>query len=155
MGGNNMRKALASILAAGLVFGMLAGPATAGKKKKITKTFAAGPHVPIPNADPGNTLGHSCLAGEEGVHKTTVAFKTPGKGLLDVSIDGFEGDWDLYVLDASGATIGVSEASQLQEAPTVERIMVPLAAKKTYSIVACNFAGSPLADGTYTYTYKA
>lgn len=150
-----MRKALASILAAGLVFGMLAGPAVAGKKKKISKTFAAGPNIPIPNADPGATFGHSCMAGEEGVHKTTVAFKTPGKGTLDVSIENFQGDWDLYVLDAAGNRIGTSEASQLQDAPPVERIMVPLAAKKTYSIVACNFAGGPTADGKYTYTYKA
>lgn len=146
-----MRKALASILAAGLVFGMLAGPAVAGKKK-ITKTFTAGPHVPLPNAT--EDLGHSCLAGEEGVHKTTIPFKTPGKGILDVSIENFQGDWDLYVIDAAGSRIGVSEASQLQEAPAVEQIMIPLAAKKTYSIVACNFAGGPTADGTYTYTYK-
>ncbi len=147
-----MRKALASILAAGLVFGMLAGPAVAGKKKKISKTFAAGPHIPLPNAT--EDLGHSCLAGEEGVHKTTIAFKTPGKGLLDVSIENFQGDWDLYVLDAAGNMIGVSEASQLQEAPPVEQIMIPLAAKKDYSIVACNFGGGPTADGKYTYTYK-
>ena len=150
-----MRKALASILAAGLVFGMLAGPATAAKKKKISKTFAAGPHLPMPNASEDPTIPHSCMAGEEGIHKTTVALRTPGKGVLNVSIENFEGDWDLYVLDAAGTQIGVSEASQLQDAPPVEQIVIPLAAKKTYSIVACNFAGGPTADGKYTYTYKA
>ncbi len=144
-----MRKALASILAAGLVFGMLAGPAVAGKKKKISKTFTAGPNVP--GAD---VAANTCLHSEEGVSKTSIAFKTPGKGLLDVGLENFQGDWDLYVLDAAGNTVASSGGSQLTGDAAVEQIMVPLAAKKTYSIVACNFAGGPTADGKYTYTYK-
>ena len=148
-----MRKVVVSVLAAGLVIGALAGPAAAGKKKTISKTFSAGPHAPLPNAE-AEDIGHSCLAGQEGVHKTTVSFKTPGKGKLSVGLHDFEGDWDLYVLDSKGAMIGVSEASQLQGAGPEENLTVSLAARKTYKIVACNFAGGPTASGHYRYTYK-
>ncbi len=147
-----MRKVVISILAAGLVVGALGGPAAAGKKKTISKEFSAGPHAPLPNAT--EDIGHSCIAGQEGVHKTTISFKTPGKGTLTVGIHDFDGDWDLYVLDSKGAMLGVSEASQLQGAAPEENVTVRLAAKKTYDIVACNFAGGPTASGHYKYVYK-
>lgn len=146
-----MRKAVITVLLAGLVAG-LPGSASAGRTKTIHKEFSAGPLAPMPNV--AEDVGHSCLTGAEGVHKSTIAFKTPGKGVLDVTISEFEYDWDLYVLDSKGTRIGTSEASQLQGASQEEHINIRLAAKKTYSIVACNFAGGPTAAGHYSYKYK-
>ena len=151
-----MRKALVSVLLLGLVAGALsAAPAVAGKKKKKTVTvseeFALGPHAPIPvlsDADP-----NGCRNGEEGVHKTTVPFTTPGKGIMTVKISAFEGDWDLYLLEGDNV-IAASDTSQLQGAAASEQIMINLGAKKKVSIVACNWAGGPTASGSYTYKYK-
>ena len=146
-----MRKAIVTVLLAGLVAGV-PGSAAAGRTKTIHKEFSAGPLAPMPNV--AEDVGHSCLTGAEGVHKSTVAFKTPGRGTLQVSVGEFDGDWDLYVLDSSGNRIGTSEASQIQGAPQEESLTLKLAAKKTYSIVACNFAGGPTAAGHYMYKYR-
>ena len=151
-----MRKVLVSVLLLGLIAGALsAGPAIAKKKKKKTITvseeFSAGPHAPIPvlsDADP-----NGCRNGEDGVHKTTVEYTTPGKGIMTVEIKDFQGDWDLYLMEGDNV-IAASDASQLQEAPPVETIMINLGAKKNVSIVACNWAGGPTAAGSFTYKYK-
>jgi hypothetical protein len=145
-----MRKTVISVALVALV-AAVPGSALAGKKT-IHKSFSAGPHAPIPvlsDADP-----NGCRNGEEGVHKTTVPFKTPGKGLLKVGLEAFEGDWDLYVTTKTGTVIAASDASQLQGSPQEENITVPLGAKKSVNIVACNWAGGPTAEGHYTYKYK-
>ena len=146
-----MRRALVSIVVLGLVGGVIAAPAMAGKKT-IKKEFSAGPHAPFPVPSDASATG--CLASQEGVNKTTVALKTPGKGLLDVMIHDFEGDWDLYVTTPSGQVLGSSDSSQLQGSPQEERIQISLPAKKTFNIVACNWAGGPTAAGHYSYKYR-
>lgn len=148
-----MRKTLVSILALGLIAAALsAAPALAKKKKTVTihKEFSAGPHAPMPSGLAGETEG--CLESTEGVNKTTVDFKTPGKGIITVTIDTFEGDWDLYLLQ-DGALLASSSSSQLEGAAAEEKIMMNLGAKKAVSIVACNWAGGPTAEGMYMYKY--
>ncbi|MDQ3985256.1 MAG: hypothetical protein M3280_02005 [Actinomycetota bacterium] len=147
-----MRRALVSILVLGLVGGVVSAPALAGKKKTIKKEFSAGPHAPLPILADASPNG--CLDGQEGLNKTTVAFKTPGKGLLDVTIHEFEGDWDMYVTTPDGSVLAASDSSQLQGAAQEERIQINLPAKKSFNIVACNWAGGPTAAGHYTYKYK-
>ena len=151
-----MRKVLVSVLLLGLVAGAFSAvPAMAKKKKKKTITvseeFSAGPHAPMPTGIAGETEG--CLESNETVNKTVVDYTTPGKGIMTVEIKDFQGDWDLYLMEGD-SMIASSHASQLQDAPPVETIMVNLGAKKNVSIVACNWAGGPTAAGSYTYKYK-
>lgn len=147
-----MRKALVSILLIGLVSAM-PGAAVAGKKKTKTihEDLAFGPLAPLPYA---SDLGpEGCRMGEEGVHKTTFSFTTPAKGVLDVTLEAFEGDWDLYVMDGDNV-LAASDQSQLQGAGASEKILIPLGKKKTIQIVGCNWAGGPTATGMYMYKYK-
>lgn len=149
-----MRKTLVSILALGLIAAALsAAPALAKKKKTVTihKEFSAGPHAPMPSGLDGSTEG--CLESTEGVNKTTVDFTTPGTGIITVTLEAFEGDWDLYLLQ-DGNLLASSHGSQLDGAAgPEEKIMMNLGAKKAVSIVACNWAGGPTASGMYMYKY--
>ncbi len=150
-----MRKTLGLVLAAALAFGTLGAPAGAGKKKTVTKkkTFTAGPHAPMPTGVLGETEG--CLESIEGVNKTVLGYKTPKKGKFTAMIHNFEGDWDLYVTGKGGAVIGSSHDSQLEGAPTMEKVVIKLPSKYRVKVVVCNWAGTtPTADGHYIYKYK-
>ncbi len=139
-----MRKALVLITAMGLLAALVA-PAAA-KKKTVEEEWTATAPVPGPAAqvDPST-------CGIENASFVSHPFTTPGKGVLDVSMDQFVGDWDLYVKDADGNTIGSS--SGFVEA-TVERVVIPLGAKEDIAIESCNFAGGPTAHLLLKYTYK-
>lgn len=149
-----MRKVLVSILLLGLIASAFSvAPAMAAKRKKkvtITKEFSAGPHAPMPTGVAGEADG--CRDSTEGVNKTVVDFKTPGKGVITVKIEAFEGDWDLYLVEGD-STLASATSSQLEGAAAEEQIMISLGAKKNVSIVACNWAGGPTATGSYKYTY--
>ncbi len=139
-----MRKVIILILVMGLV-AAFAAPAAA-KKKKVEEEWTATAPVPGPAAQVDNT---NC--GIENASFVSHPFTTPGKGVLDVSMDQFVGDWDLYVRDADGNTIGSSAG--FVEA-TVERVVIPLDAKQDITIQSCNFVGGPTAHLLLTYTYK-
>ena len=147
-----MRRMIAAALVAGLATAMVAGPAAAGRTKTVHKKFTAGPHAPMPIT--GDINDEGCRQGVEGVHKTSYAYKTPGKGTLSVKLHNFEGDWDLFVLSGSGAVLGASDASQLTGDAPQETISLRLGKGAKIQIVACNWAGGPTADGHYTYKYK-
>ena len=154
-----MRKALASLVALGLLVGASASPALAGKKK--TKTISdsvAVTALPFPNYSSHTaTPTPGCTAGQEGVHKLSIPIETPGAGKFTAAMAGFTGDWDLYLFDDAGVIVGRSENAQADPAmaPAEESIEVALAAKKTYQLVVCNWAGAPQATVDYTYVYKA
>src|SRR5918992_148496 len=101
-GGTTMRKAVILIMAMGLVAALVA-PAAAQKKKTVEEEWTATAPVPGPAAqvDPST-------CGIENASFVSHPFSTPGKGVLDVSMDQFVGDWDLYVRDGDGNTIGSS-----------------------------------------------
>jgi hypothetical protein len=155
-----MRKALATLIALGLVASFSASPALAGKKakKKVTKTISETIEVtavPFPNySSYSGTATPGCTAGQEGVHKATRAFETPGNGTLTLSMSGFTGDWDLYVFDGSVA-IARSDNEQVGPAmaPAEEKIVMPLQKGKTYDLVVCNWAGAPQATASLEYVY--
>ena len=146
-----MRKSIVSLLLLGLIAAAFsAAPALAKKKKTITvhQEFTAGPHLPLPGQDaPG------CSAGEETIHKTTIPYTTPAKGILSVEMGDFEADWDLYVYEG-GNIIAASESDQTGGAAATEQIMISLAAKSSIEIVACNWAGGPTAAGHFMFKYK-
>lgn len=156
-----MRKALASLVALGLVASFAATPALAGKKakKKVTKTISETIDVtafPFPNLSSHTaTPLPGCAAGEEGVHKHTHPFEAPGNGTLTLSMSGFTGDWDLYVIDDAGVAIARSDNEQVGQtmAPPEEKIEMPLAKGKAYELVICNWAGAPQATADLQYVY--
>ncbi|HYO61820.1 MAG TPA: PPC domain-containing protein, partial [Actinomycetota bacterium] len=126
-----MRKALASLVALGLVASFSASPALAGKAKKkktISETIEV-TAVPFPNlSSHTGTASPGCTAGQEGVHKHTHPFEAPGSGVLTLSMSGFTGDWDLYVFNAEGVAIARSDNAQVPDmAPPEEKVEMPLA----------------------------
>ena len=156
-----MRKALASLVALGLVASFAATPALAGKKtkKKVTKTISETidvTAVPLPNYSQYTaTATPGCTAGQEGVHKHTHPFETPGAGNLTLAMSGFTGDWDLYVFDDAGVAIARSDNEQVGQtmAPPEEKIEMPLEKGRTYELVICNWAGAPQATATLDFVY--
>ena len=120
-----------------------AGPATAGKSKK--GSFEA-QNMPFPHPD-------GCAAGEEGVHKTSSPLKAPFAGALTVTMEGFEGDWDLFVTDADGGILGEATSSQLTGDAPVEEIILGVKAKQEIVMVACNWLGGP--GATVNWELKA
>jgi hypothetical protein len=135
---------LALVLVPALAVGAFAAPSVA-KPKPITKTFtAAATPDPTPNATGACTQD---VPGGEHVEP----FEVPAAGTLKVSITGFQGDWDLCVLDASGRVLGSSIG--FVEA-TTETVQLKLKKKTALQIVAQNGIGTPTANGTITFTYK-
>lgn len=156
-----MRKALASLIALGLVASFSASPALAGKakKKKVTKTISETidvTAVPFPNlSSHTSTPTPGCTAGQEGVHKHTHPFQAPGSGTLTLSMSGFTGDWDLYVFNADGVAIARSDNAQVPDmAPPEEKVEMALAKAESYDLVICNWAGAPQATAELQYVYS-
>ena len=140
-----MKKTLSLLVALGLVAGVSLMPGIAeAKKKKIEGTFTA-TGAPFPHPD-------GCNGGVESVHKVSHSLETPKKGLLEVNMHSFEGDWDLFVTDTAGAVLGSSTAGQPIDPPG-ETITVALDAKTEYLIVACNWSGAPVSTVDYVFTY--
>lgn len=155
-----MRKAIATLVALGLVASFSASPALAGKKKKkgtktISETISA-TAIPFPNlSSETGTASPGCAAGEEGVHKVTTPLETPGPGTLTLETSGFTGDWDLYLFNDEGLAIARSDNAQVPDmAPPEEKLIAPLEGGETYDLVVCNWAGAPQATAEYTYVYK-
>ncbi len=150
-----MRKSLVSILIFGLVAGMLAAPAFAGRKtiKKEYDFTAPASNPTTTDIDPHGCAGEASV---EDVNKDTYQFKTPKhrrKGTLSVRIDGFVADWDLYVFSKSGAVLGSSTTDNLSQ--DYEATSVKLKGGTTVNIVACNWSSpSPQANGTIIYKYR-
>lgn len=149
-----MRRSIALLMAAAVVGSVLAGPALAAKKKTVTEDWTATNPVPYPVSFVGQ--GEGCQEGEEGVTKTTHAFTAPGTGTLEVTLDAFEGDWDLFLFDSSGNQVAASDAGQvISMAPPGEKILgFRLRKGQEIGIVACNWLGGPTADAHLTYVYK-
>lgn len=144
-----MHKAVAILISAGLVAGLSALPATAGPRKKTVKEQWQVAAAPFPGADDHSDPSQEC--GVEGASYAVHAFTTPAKGTLDVRINGFEGEWDLYVTDAAGHLLGSSVEFM---SDSEERVVLRLGAKVKINIYACNFLGGPIANGELKYVYR-
>jgi hypothetical protein len=78
-------------------------------------------------------------------------FKVPAAGTLAVEVSGYQGDWDLLLLDADNEELATGGSSDLGVPETTE---VRFKKAQNVSIVACNWAGTPTATVKYTFTYK-
>ena len=150
-----MRKLFAGLVLAGLIVG-LHGPAAAGTRTlKKRMTFTAPVPAPVySDVDPAGCMWQGSV---EDVSKDTYSFTTPkhrGKGTLSVRIDGFDGDWDLYVFDKDGDLLTSSTSDN--SAGAYEQISgLKLKQKTTVDIVACNWESTtPSVNGYLAYKYK-
>lgn len=119
--------------------------AVAAKSKKIEEKWTAEALIPYP-------LGYdTCDAAPAGgSNKVMHTLKTPGRGTLTITMDGFMGDWDLYVYDADGRTLASSTSSV---GVHQEKVTVILASMRFVTVEACNFLGSSSAQLRSLYTY--
>jgi hypothetical protein len=110
--------------------------------------------APLPALDPDVYYPRktSCLQGAPGVHYVAKPFRAPGAGTLVVYLEGFEGDWDIYVLNARLKRLGSSEDAQvLSGAAPAERLSVRITAHRRITIVACNWLGEPQVEVHYQF----
>lgn len=141
----------AAVTVACLALAAVAAPsATAGPKKKpITKSY----DVVAPAPDPSNYAGQGYSVCAQNVpgsfDKKTI--EIPAAGSLQVELSGFQGDWDLLLLDSDDAELASGSSSNLGGSETAESRFKK---KQKVSIVACNWAGSPNATVKYTFTFK-
>jgi hypothetical protein len=151
-----MRKVVATITAGALILGGAALPAGAAgkKKKKIEESFVA-QALPLPNLSSATgTADRSCLAGVEGVHKVSHPFEAPANGTIAAIVEGFTGDWDLFLTDEAGKEMVGSVQDQTAGASAEESFTYPLKKGQAVNITPCNWLGQPEVEVTYTFVSK-
>jgi hypothetical protein len=146
----NVRR-VATVATVGLLVAGAYAPATAApKKKRITKTYDL-MLLPI-QANPTAAFVTPEL---EGISVDTQKISPTGPGLLTVKVNGYYGDWDMSIKDANGDEISASSGNDSPNpGPGEETAEVKFKKAEPIQIAICNFAGTPQATATYTYTYK-
>lgn len=139
-----------AVLAAGAY-----APATAAAKKKpITKSYSM-QLLPVPDPPAGSP---SCARPElEGISMRTEKLTTPGPGTLTVKVNGFAGDWDITVYGPDGLEgvgDGTSTGGGAPATAGEDTYTQKFKKATTLEIRICNFAGSPSANGQYTFVPK-
>lgn len=130
---------LVAVAAAGTFTPALAGPTP----KPITKTYTASA-----TPDPTPIAGEVCQPTIPSARHTT-PFKVPAAGTLAITIK-MDLDWALGLRTKSGSTLASSDGPNPTDA---ESIQVKFKKAQDVLIDACNFAGGPTAQVTYTFTY--
>ena len=152
-----MKKSLVVATAAvALVAAGTHSPASAKPKKKppITKSYSM-TLPPLPDPLPSGTSCTREAVGSVFFHDEKIT--TTGAGTLTAEVSGFAGDWDITVFDPDGVAAIADGTSTGGGAPaTAGKDTVVASWKKptTITVRTCNFAGSPQAKGSYTFTYK-
>ena len=134
------RQALAAALGAVLVAG-IGGPAQAAPKP-LRGGYTAGPTVPDPTT--GGLPFDTCEGLPTAEHRRTLSL--PSRGVLRVELAS-TGDWGLVVRDARGRALARSDTAL---ATGTERATVRLRGPAKVLIEACNFAGAPTAQVSWT-----
>lgn len=150
-----MRRIIALAIAGAALAALFAGPAAAGKAKRVEGSFGA-TLAPLPNLSSSTgTAKPGCTAGEEGVHWVGEEFTSPGKGTLNFYTEGFTGDWDLYVFQGD---LAIARSDQEQAGPTMappeEKVSLPMTKGQTVTLVACNWLGDPNVTANYEGVFK-
>ena len=154
-----MRKAVSLLLTAAVAAGMLVGPASAGGKK--THGSFPAQALPFPKlaavGDEAGIEATGCNAGEEGVHKVTFPFEAPANGILTSYMEGFVGDWDLFLIDADENEVVVSANDQATTAGATaaeEEVTLTMKKGQVIGIRACNWLGEPQTEVHYDFIAK-
>jgi hypothetical protein len=142
---------------AALTLGVLAAAtvaapgAVAAPPKPITKTYTA--TAPMP--DPTNWAGQGYSVCAQNVPGSfhIEEFKIPAAGTLKVELSKFDGDWDSLLVDSKGRELTYGGAGDLGGSEVMQVKFKK--AGETVQIVACNWAGGPTGEVTYTFTFAA
>ena len=135
-----------AILAAATV----AAPAALAAPKPITKTYTATAPLPDPTNFAG-TADYSVCAQAVPQSFHIEEFKVPAAGTLKVEMpaSGYQGDWDLLLMDGKN-----KELANSGELPAADEVaQVKFKKPGVVKIVACNWAGGPTGEVTYTFTF--
>lgn len=133
-----------------LALAALAVPAAANHKKPITASYDVTAPVPYPVDGSSH-----CADGTEGVTKGSKDFTLPDRGVLQVEMSGFLGDWVLELFDAKGRMIGqAAQLDPLNTAPVRKLTYKKGTPRQPVRIVVCNVNGGPTAKVRYTFTYR-
>ena len=151
----NRRPVLAAVALVALAGAShLPAQAAKAKPKPLTRTYAMS-LAPVPNPPMGDTCTDPRL---EGVAMHTETVKTSGAGTLTAKVNGFAGDWDISITSPEGELLGVGDGTTTGGGAPAQKgeDTVALSFKKatTFNVRMCNFAGTPSATGTFTFTYK-
>ncbi|MCA1824936.1 MAG: hypothetical protein LC640_11895 [Frankia sp.] len=150
------RTVLSAAIAALLVTSAF-GPAYAKPKKKpkpkpITKTYTVTEPVPYPAS-----VSSACGDAMEDVSMDNEPFTAPAAGTFYAEITGFEGDWDLRLVDSDGEVVteGDGTTTPNTNVPGSNKDTLEIKIKRAgkFGLQACNFAGTPQATVSYTFTF--
>lgn len=129
---------------------LLAAPAAANHKKPITASYEVTAPVPYPVDGSSH-----CTDGVEGLTKGSKDFTLPDRGVLQIEMSGFLGDWVLELFDAKGRMLGqAAQLDPLNTAPVRKLTYKKGTPRQAVRIVACNVNGGPTAQVRYTFTYR-
>lgn len=140
--------ALSLVVAAGGLAPSFAAP------PPITESYTVqGAPVPVP------ATGTSCMEPSlERISMTTKTIKPTGAGVLEVTLTGFNGDWDITVKNDKGAALATggptTTPTALTQTGVTEKLQMKIKKGMTLNISVCNFLGGPSAQAKYTFTYK-
>lgn len=136
------------------VTGPVAGAANqheAGAKTHVLKGGYQLTLPPDPTMEATGQVGMEC-ANVDPLSANDHPLTLPAKGTIKVDLTSTDPtghmDWDLYLLDAKGNTIGASNGATAQEEINTR------AGGGKVTIRACNLAGQPMASVSYVFTYK-
>ncbi|HYN36952.1 MAG TPA: hypothetical protein VEV82_08245 [Actinomycetota bacterium] len=145
-----LRRSLPAVLiAAALVVGspVAQGGPKKPRPKRVTGSFTARA-LPFPASQATAPAGvNSCLAGIEGVHRTTYEFRAPARGSLKAGLQDFTGDWDLFLTDSDKRIDGSMGDQIVGGSPAAEHVSTNVKKGENISIVACNRLGEPEVNG--------
>ena len=126
-----------------------AAPKPKPKPKPITKTYTATAPVPDPTNVAGQGYTVCAMTLPQSFQKE--AFRVPAAGTLVVTATEYGPDWDLLLLDSKDEEIGSAGSAEDFQPETMS---VRFKKAQDVTIVACNWAGTPTAKISYTFTYK-
>jgi hypothetical protein len=143
-----VNRKLATALLAAAVGVSLGTSAHAGPPKGFTKTVDFTDATPDPSGNAGATNQDHCSG--KLPQETPISVKIPGKGSVDITLGGFQGDWALQVKDPSGEILAGDDVNP----PGYESTSVTLKKAGTILILPCNLEGTPQGTVTYAFTPK-
>jgi hypothetical protein len=124
-------------------------PAQAGTKKFAGSYAVNLMPDPTPNGFHEAGMGNCFNLNPGAVDRREL--KVPSKGKLTIVLDSADPtgtnntDWDLYVTDKSGDSLGEGNG-----ATSHEEVVIKFKKAETINVAVCNLAGAP--DGTVTYS---
>ena len=125
---------------------------------QIDKNFGKGSVMqlaPVPDPPQGTSCTRTTL---EGVSMHSESVKAKGAGTLFAKVSGFSGDWDITVVDAADNSVidvgsGTSTGGGAPTQNGVDTVTIKVKRATSFLVRYCNYAGTPQASGTYTFTY--